>query len=174
MAVSIKYPEYGSKKLPTRFWDKVSVVTETGCWLWTGAQHDEGYGIFFFKKRNQRAHRVTYQTFIGGIPEGLHIDHLCRTPQCCNPLHLEPVNHSINQLRGKAGYRMKGNKCIRGHTIDKDRLAGKTNRSCTTCAKELHDLLSRVAQKYGVTTREARKVFGRGRKELLIALGEAY
>lgn len=52
-------------------------------WIWE-AQKLSGvdYGPPLF------AHRVSYEHFIGQIPDGLEIDHLCRNRACCNPLHL--------------------------------------------------------------------------------------
>jgi hypothetical protein len=45
------------------------------------------------------AHRWAYEHFIGPIPAGLEIDHLCRVRHCVNPAHLEPVTKSENRRR---------------------------------------------------------------------------
>lgn len=37
--------------------------------------------------------------FVGPIPEGLHLDHLCRVRRCVNPAHLEPVTQAENNYR---------------------------------------------------------------------------
>lgn len=50
--------------------------------------------------RRVMVHRVSYETFIGPIPKGLEIDHLCRVKVCANPEHLEAVTHQENVRRG--------------------------------------------------------------------------
>lgn len=88
-------------------------VDENGCWIFHGAINDMGYGVVGVQGRNVRAHRITYETFVGLIPEGLDIDHLCRVRACCNPQHLEPVTRAENLLRGWAI--RKGTHCAHGH-----------------------------------------------------------
>lgn len=78
----------------------------TACWLWAGAKSTAGYGYIRDDPANGGravpAHRVAYQLFVGAIPNGLELDHLCRTPGCVNPRHLEPVSHSVNVARGES------------------------------------------------------------------------
>lgn len=81
-------------KRPTEFC--YTVVAETGCWEWQGPMHPKGYGTF----AHELAHRRSYEMFVGDIPDGLHIDHLCRNKRCVNPAHLEPVTHAENNRRG--------------------------------------------------------------------------
>lgn len=78
----------------------VEIMTESGCWIWMAALMNEGYGIIEINKEHALAHRVSYETFVGPIPEGLHIDHLCRVRCCVNPKHLEPVTCAENLRRG--------------------------------------------------------------------------
>src|SRR5262249_41065983 len=83
-----------------RFWKFVN-RTET-CWLWTGCKNRYGYGKFNAGAKtrpNIRAHRYAYEIFIGKIPDGLTIDHLCRNTSCVNPVHLEAVTVSENVRR---------------------------------------------------------------------------
>lgn len=100
-----------------RFWGKVN-KTET-CWLWTGPPSlCGGYGQFHVAPGLQvYSHRFAYELLVGPIPEGLVIDHLCRVPLCCNPLHLEPVTNHENIRRGEspAAIAVRLNRCIRGH-----------------------------------------------------------
>ena len=72
-----------------------------GCWIWTGACFQDGYGAFspVGTGRNVRVHRWAYERFVGRIPDGLVIDHLCHVPQCVNPDHLEAVTAQENTRR---------------------------------------------------------------------------
>lgn len=83
-----------------RFWSKVVEIDGDGsCWLWTAAKSGKGYGCVVIDRRRYPAHRVAYEMFVGPIPEGLEIDHLCRVRNCVNPAHLEPVTHAENVRR---------------------------------------------------------------------------
>ena len=83
-----------------RFEDKYIPVTESGCWLWIGAIGSTGYGNFKNGNRTVKAHRFSYELAKGKIPDGLHLDHLCRVSCCVNPNHLEPVTPKENIRRG--------------------------------------------------------------------------
>ena len=93
------------KSLSDRFEEKYIPEPNTGCWLWTGGvtggvSGPKLYGVMKIKGKRAMAHRVAYELYVGEIPEGLIIDHLCRQPCCVNPDHLEPVTPSENILRG--------------------------------------------------------------------------
>lgn len=80
-----------------RFWAKVDKSGD--CWLWTASTRN-GYGQFFDGERIEYAHRFVYARFVGPLMPGLKIDHLCRTPACVNPAHLELVTNAENIRRG--------------------------------------------------------------------------
>lgn len=83
------------------FLSKVSPEPNSGCWLWTGCTEEKGYAVLYKDnwKGHRPAHRFSYETFVGPIPKGLHIDHLCNIKCCVNPAHLEPVTAQENNRR---------------------------------------------------------------------------
>jgi hypothetical protein len=87
----------GAGPAAERFWRKVDKTSS--CWLWTGATTKD-YGVFWDSVRLVYAHRWSFEAAGGVIPDGLVIDHLCRTPRCVNPAHLEPVTRAENTERG--------------------------------------------------------------------------
>ena len=99
-------------KLPDRFWSKVNKdgpvpahAPKLGkCWIWTAHLNNQGYGQFNLNGRLWLPHRLVYFAK-HGAPKilGKDVDHLCRTPSCCNPRHLEAVTHAVNCQRGNAG-----------------------------------------------------------------------
>lgn len=111
------------------------VVDESGCWLWTACKCPKGYGRFNIDGRSVPAHRASYEFHVGPIPEGLHVDHLCRTPACVNPAHLEPVTMRENLDRGVRPWASRTH-CIHGHPFDEaNTYEYDGRRHCRTCAR---------------------------------------
>lgn len=125
-----------------RFWPKVS-RQPNGCWLWLAHKTPKGYGQFGDERlRVTRAHRWAYRTFVGDIPKGRVLDHLCQNPSCVNPEHLEPVTPRENAYRSKVwmnGYRYQKAKthCPQGHPYDEvNTITDKDgHRACRTCRR---------------------------------------
>lgn len=80
--------------MESKFLTKVN-KTDT-CWLWTGRLDGGGYGRFSIDGIWNKAHRVSYQLFKGGIPDGLVVRHLCNVRACVNPDHLETGTQKDN------------------------------------------------------------------------------
>ena len=77
--------------LADRWQAKVSPEPMSGCWLWTGAVKELGYGVIGLGTRQQgtaKAHRVGWELRHGAIPAGMNVLHRCDTPSCVNPAHL--------------------------------------------------------------------------------------
>lgn len=113
-------------------------IPETGCWAWMGSVVKGGYGKVCNLGRVLMAHRVSYTLIRGPIPEGLTLDHLCRTPSCVNPDHLEAVTIRVNTMRSNAISRINADKthCIRGHEFTPENThLGSGARYCRRCWK---------------------------------------
>ena len=134
-------PDLGA--LPPRISSKISVEVVPGvavpgpCWVWTAWRNNKGYGMTSFGRGNiWLVHRYTYTTFVGEIPDGLQIDHLCRTRPCCNPAHLEAVTGKVNHERG---VKAQATHCARGHEFSGHNLIRKKSngtRECRACKYE--------------------------------------
>ena len=83
----------------SRFLDRIT-IDEKGCWNWSGYLSLKGYGKFYADGKNHKAHRYSYEYFVGIIPEDLQIDHLCLNKSCVNPSHMELVTSRENTYRG--------------------------------------------------------------------------
>jgi hypothetical protein len=135
-----------------RFIEKVSPEPNTGCWLWTGNAIPAGYGQFRVgsmadgTRRYVMAHRFSYEATIGAIPDGLVLDHACRTPICVNPDHLEPVTRGENVRRGITGnpktnggavFNRAKTHCPSGHaySAENTRYTKLGHRCCRECAR---------------------------------------
>jgi hypothetical protein len=106
------------------------------CWIWTGYVAATGYGHM---RRGQQAwlcHRYAYTILVGDIPDGLHLDHLCRQPACVNPWHLEPVSPRENFMRTLPHRKPPSRThCVKGlHPFDeKNTFIQGGHRRCRAC-----------------------------------------
>lgn len=100
-----------------RFFKKIRIDSETGCWLWTGTTRQDGYGRFWLNGRDWRAHRASFLHFKGPLEHGYEPDHLCRRRHCVFYGHLEAVTQRENVLRGESFAALNARKvsCIHGH-----------------------------------------------------------
>jgi hypothetical protein len=87
-------------------------------------------------------HRLAYEVFVGPIPDGLQIDHLCRQRACCNPDHLEAVTCRVNLLRGDTitAREAATTHCPQGHEYTEAntyrRPDNPIKRDCKICRRE--------------------------------------
>lgn len=124
------------RPLEAKIWNYVRQTAT--CWLWT-ASTNKGYALLKDGRKNIAIHRWMYEHFVGPIPDGLDLDHLCRVRHCVNPAHLEAVTRGVNVLRGATVAAENGYKthCIRGHEFTPENTWINTDqfvhRSCKQC-----------------------------------------
>lgn len=119
----------------------------TRCWNWTGARNSKGYGFVYRNGQRLMAHQAAYMEWVGPIPEGMTLDHLCRNTSCCNPLHLEAVTMRENLLRGNgwSGRNARKTHCPAGHEYAPENTYVRLGqRHCRTCHRERE-----YARRYG-------------------------
>ncbi len=136
--------------LHSRFLSKVQKLPYDGCWIWTARKTPKGYGYlaaFYCSKIqnyiSQPAHRIAYQLYVGQIPNGFHVDHLCRNPSCVNPCHLEAVTCKENVRRGLRS--ALKTQCPKGHPWipENQHMERNGRRRCKICrvmySKQQHE-----------------------------------
>lgn len=147
-----------------RVLNKVVRIPFSGCWIFTGASNEFGYGIVGTGGRgasNDRAHRITYKHFHGEIPNGLFVCHECDVPSCCNPDHLflgtnqDNVNDMMKKGRNSKPPR---NPHVAG---SKHPLSKLTDQQVKLIRKTYHELgcsQEELAKCYGVVRQTISKV----------------
>lgn len=108
-----------------RFWSKV-VKTESGCWLWAGQKNNKGYGRYEFWHDGSRqrvlAHRLACALVGAPIPAELVARHICDTPACVRPDHIDRGTQAENI--GDA---------VRRERMDTTGLTRDVMRVCNSC-----------------------------------------
>lgn len=112
----------------------------TPCWVSNRSASDAyGHTGMRVDRRLRPTHCWAYEAWVGPIPDGTELDHLCRVPACCRPSHLDPVTHRENLLRGVGASAQNARKthCPRSHPLDGDNLyVSNGKRRCRICTLE--------------------------------------
>lgn len=100
---------------------------ESGCWEATSGLRADGYATVNVRTPDDdkwtttTLHRYVYTLAGREIPDGWHVDHLCRNHACCNPAHLEAVTRAENARRGVVSRLAEGERRPRRPRHEPDR-----------------------------------------------------
>ena len=131
----------GRDKLLKFFYERVD-ISNGNCWNWIGhVCKRTGYGMGSpSHHKKYLAHRLSYELFVGVIPNNLQIDHICRNRKCTNPEHLRVVTAKENVLCGEGITAKNARKthCPHGHEYGGNNLYIKPSgaRVCRTCKRK--------------------------------------
>lgn len=133
-----------------RFEDRF--IKLSSCWEWIRCKDKDGYGAFAIKKKTYKAHRMSYQLYVGPIPDGLLVCHKCDNPGCVNPDHLFLGTCKQNLVDAAKKDRM-GTRTLRGSIITpEDRLMIKSCVDFGITQKE-------IAEQFGISTTSVTRIY---------------
>lgn len=128
------------KTLIDRFVEKIAEPFDAhnDCWVWSGWTHrmsaasGKKYGQIWADRRMRPAHRVSYELFVGPVPEHCDVHHSCQDTLCVRPDHLELLSHKDHGgVSNRFGYQTH---CKRGHEFtDENTYRYRGGRHCRIC-----------------------------------------
>lgn len=113
-----------------------------GCWYWTGRIDRDGYAR---STNGVAAYRLSYEYWVGPIPDGFHVDHACHNVdptctdgstclhrRCVRPDHLRALP-AVENLSDQ--YPTRRTHCAQGHAMNGRNAirSGIRGRECRTC-----------------------------------------
>lgn len=128
-----------------RFEERVEYDLNSGCWLWSGALNNRGYGQFSYMGRSVSAHRICLPLHGHPVAANEDVLHRCDTPSCVNPAHLFTGTHRDNMADMHA----------KGRHIQ---ACGEQTRSSRLNEKQVLEI--RNALKRGVSQRDLADAYG--------------
>lgn len=133
------HPEYSNRQaLPGDRLREESTRLDD-CWIWPYGRQKNGYARINVGPTRKLAHRAAYELFVGPIPDGYTIDHLCHNESVCdegfdckhracvNPEHLEAVPMNVN-LRRSPNRPESRTHCPQGHPYEGENLVYEKGR----------------------------------------------
>lgn len=143
-------PNRHGKKPVDRFWKYVEKTP--GCWFWTGAFRDNGYGQLGVHGRVYKAHRTAYFLKHGIEPKGI-VRHTCDDKRCVNPDHLVNGTQKDNcDDMVRRGRSTKGRPFNGGQRLTKVQV----NEIRQLCSKGVTQ--REVAKRFGVTEKHVGRI----------------
>jgi hypothetical protein len=121
------------------------VVNDNGCWIWQKYVSRDGYGKMTYNGHPSEVYRLSYELFVGDIPDGHHLHHICGSKACCNYDHVIPImpgahsaKHFGDKFKAHTEYVRSKTHCKQGHPLSGSNLylCPRTGyRACRTCVR---------------------------------------
>lgn len=129
------------RPLEERFREKFTQAGPDECWIWKGATGPKGHGHINrgTEGGGSIGAHVLAAIYDGRTPPlGFHVHHVCETPACVNPAHLQ----ILSPLEHRRAHR--DDTCRRGHPRSEAYIRRGTDRVvyCKTCKREDYAALS--------------------------------
>jgi HNH endonuclease len=128
-----------------RFWKFTRKLPgENNCWVWIGTRNNGkkgGHARFYFEGRVGLAHRFAYEHWVGKIPDGYELHHVCEHSWCVNPGHLKAISNAdhltLTHYGVKRPMTLRRMYCPRGHRLAGDNLIrnGGGHLWCRECRR---------------------------------------
>jgi hypothetical protein len=118
---------------PELLYSMVQVLSDTGCWEFSGPKDSHGYGRLFISGKEWKAQRVAYELLVGPLPSRARLLHplfpdRCIGASCCNPAHMK------RQVQFSAIVSVE-RRCSQGHLINSENsvIERRGDRILTRC-----------------------------------------
>lgn len=144
--------KWKSMPLADRFWSRVVMAPDDGCWEWIGSHNKLGYGVLRINGKYVRAHRVSLVLSGVQIPAGMVVCHRCDRPSCVRPDHLSIGTQKDNMVDAAGKMRLASG----------ERHCGTTLRSSDVVTiRTLYasgESSASIASRYKISKREAWRI----------------
>ena len=141
------YPNRRLCSVKCQLLSNTEVNEDTGCREWKGSAYSEGYGKIKVGGKTNRAHKISYEQYVGPVPRGLLVCHTCDNPSCVNPEHLFLGTHQDN----RADMLRKGRQsCPRGEKHGNSKLTASLVRQIRSLYEDRCHTQKEIATAFGI------------------------